>query len=97
MQSLACPSENHLRAFQLGDLPEAFLDEVAAHLERCQECETLAQQLDTECDRVLSAISGKLLVLDSSHTRVLAPLPTPHKCPAGGESFASRDSGHDNW
>jgi serine/threonine protein kinase len=56
MPTATCPSQEQLLAFQLGDLPEPTLQDVAEHLETCRPCETLAQQLDGEMDQVLSAI-----------------------------------------
>lgn len=56
MHPETCPSEQELRAFQLGDLPEAALDVVAQHLEGCPRCETRAQRLDTAVDPILSAL-----------------------------------------
>jgi serine/threonine protein kinase len=56
MPTATCPSREQLLAFQLGDLPEPTLQDVAEHLETCSSCETLAQQLDSEMDQVLSAI-----------------------------------------
>src|SRR5262249_44696716 len=56
MPSTTCPSEQELQAFQLGDLPEAFLEDVAQHLEACPRCETIAQRLDATLDPILAAI-----------------------------------------
>ena len=56
MAALSCPSPEQLRAFHLGDLPESSLDEIAAHLDLCPRCETLARQMDTHVDSILKAI-----------------------------------------
>jgi serine/threonine protein kinase len=56
MSAADCPSAQLLQAFQLGNLPEPSLDEIADHLESCARCETLAQQLDSECDPIVAAI-----------------------------------------
>src|SRR5262245_62712763 len=77
MAFTTCPSEQQLKAFHLGDLPETSLDEVAEHLEKCNRCETLAQQLDTIVDSILAAIrtpTGQTALRDTRH---LKPLPTP--------------------
>jgi serine/threonine protein kinase len=75
MRPSSCPSEEELKAFQLGDLPEAALQDVAAHLETCLRCETLARLLDTAVDPVLAALrnpsSGVAL---EGHTRTMGPL-----------------------
>jgi len=72
-----CPPEQLLQAFQLGNLPEPSLDDIADHLESCARCETLAQQLDSECDPIVAAIrqpTGTGVQV----TRILQrPAPTP--------------------
>jgi WD40 repeat protein/tRNA A-37 threonylcarbamoyl transferase component Bud32 len=50
MPRTACLTPAELAAFQLGDLPEDALDEVAAHLDVCPRCETAAQALDALTD-----------------------------------------------
>lgn len=64
-----CPSEQLLQAFQLEDLPEPFLDEIAQHLESCARCESLAQRLDADFDSILAAIRQP-----GQHTRILPPI-----------------------
>lgn len=51
-----CPTEMELSAFQMGDLSERRLEEVADHLESCSRCEALAQHLDTRVDPILAAL-----------------------------------------
>jgi WD40 repeat protein/tRNA A-37 threonylcarbamoyl transferase component Bud32 len=51
----ACPSLAELRAFHVGDLSEAVLSDVAAHLESCALCEAAAQTLDHLTDPVMAA------------------------------------------
>lgn len=51
-----CPTEQQLQAFQLGDLPDDVLEELAEHLERCVQCEARAQRLDAQTDSLLAAI-----------------------------------------
>lgn len=73
-----CPAEEQLQAFQLGNLAEPLLTEVAEHLDRCPQCETRAQRLDTELDPIMAALR-----------RPLAPgpakpaMPAPHRTKAG--------------
>jgi serine/threonine protein kinase/WD40 repeat protein len=57
---VACVSEQELRAFQLGTLPESCGQAVAAHLERCPDCERLARQLDGLTDLVISSVREAL-------------------------------------
>jgi serine/threonine protein kinase len=77
-----CPSDQELRAFQLGDLPEPSLNNVAEHLERCTACESKAQQLDTEVDPILALLrepstkspaGGKTLALPATKPAVRLP------------------------
>ena len=70
-----CPSEQLLHAFQLGDLPEPALDEIAQHLEDCARCESLAQQLDADFDSILAAIRQPAGT-PGQPTRILPPQPT---------------------
>src|SRR5207248_675039 len=73
MRPTTCPSEQQLQAFQLGDLPEPSLNEVAEHLEVCSKCETLARQLDTTMDPILAALRGRSINLEATVTRALGP------------------------
>jgi serine/threonine protein kinase len=51
-----CPSETDLKAFVLGELPEALHPLVSAHLEACPRCEAIAQQLDDFADPIIRAV-----------------------------------------
>ena len=51
-----CPSEEQLRAFHLGTLPDSEVDALTEHLERCPACETALQRLDAAPDPLLSAL-----------------------------------------
>jgi WD40 repeat protein len=51
-----CPTLEALAAFNLGDLPEAELDCIAAHLDTCPACEAAARSLDATTDPVLAAL-----------------------------------------
>src|SRR5262249_51183642 len=88
MQPSLCPSEQQLQAFQLGDLPEPQLSDVADHLERCRACETMAQRLDTKVDSILAAIRNE----PSSATPVTPSwaqqLPTRYVGPPGKDRAA---------
>jgi WD40 repeat protein len=55
MPPTVCPSPEELRAFHLGDLCEATLTRLAAHLEECPACESAAQSLDRVTDPVVAA------------------------------------------
>jgi len=55
MPRLNCLTPEELKAFNLGDLPEAILEEWGAHLESCPHCEAAAQALDTVSDPVMAA------------------------------------------
>ena len=56
MANSACVSEQDLRAFVLGELPERIDQWVTAHLEGCRACELAAQRLDTLVDPALAAL-----------------------------------------
>lgn len=56
MRRHGCPSDEELSDFNLGDLSESSLDEVARHLESCPRCEARAQRLDSQTDEILVAL-----------------------------------------
>ncbi|MBL8793342.1 MAG: protein kinase [Planctomycetia bacterium] len=58
MTATACPSVRELLAFQVGDLDEFALVQVADHLEACARCQATAQELDGTTDGVLSGLKG---------------------------------------
>jgi eukaryotic-like serine/threonine-protein kinase len=55
MPRLSCLTPEELKAFHLGDLPEAILEELGAHLESCPRCEAAARALDAVFDPVVAA------------------------------------------
>ncbi len=55
MPQTDCPSPDELRAFHLGDMCDATLTELAAHLESCPACESAAQILDRVTDPMVAA------------------------------------------
>jgi WD40 repeat protein/tRNA A-37 threonylcarbamoyl transferase component Bud32 len=67
-----CLTPEELKAFNLGDLPEAVLEELGAHLENCPRCEAAARALDTVSDPVVAAYRESALA---------APLATPSVAP----------------
>lgn len=71
----ACPSEVQLQAFQLGDLAEPSLSDVARHLEKCAHCETMAQRLDTAVDPILAALRQPAAANPKGATRIIGPAP----------------------
>ncbi len=56
MSLIACPSQERLFAFAVGELPETELAEVAEHLERCLRCGEQAGQLDRATDPILAGL-----------------------------------------
>jgi WD40 repeat protein len=56
MSQSVCPAAEILTAFNLGDLPEAELERVAAHLDACSACEERASQADATTDPVLCGL-----------------------------------------
>jgi WD40 repeat protein/tRNA A-37 threonylcarbamoyl transferase component Bud32 len=62
MPRLSCLTPEELKAFNLGDFPEAVLEELAAHLEKCPRCEAAARSLDAVSDPVVEAYRESALV-----------------------------------
>ena len=80
MTVTTCPSDQQLQAFQLGDLPDEALDELAAHLEGCAQCEARAARLDAEVDPLLAAIRD-VSALAMASAPLLAAAPQAHPRP----------------
>src|SRR5262245_57511886 len=76
-----CPSQQYLLAFQLGDLPEPTLHDVAEHLETCTDCETLARQFDNASDDILSALRRQPFEGHGSHVLTTSPPPRERPTP----------------
>ena len=53
MSPIACPNQERLFAFAVGDLPETDLAEVAEHLDHCVRCDEQAGQFDRATDPIL--------------------------------------------
>jgi hypothetical protein len=60
MPSRDCVSEDELRAFVLGDLPEHLSRTIGGHLETCSDCETAAQRLDELTDPMIRSLQRAL-------------------------------------
>src|SRR5262249_31672657 len=71
-----CPSQQYLLAFQLGDLPEPTLHDVAEHLETCTHCEKLRGQLANASDAILSAWRRQPLEGHGSHVLTTSAPPS---------------------
>jgi WD40 repeat protein/serine/threonine protein kinase len=56
MDPLGCPTDQELSAFCLGDLTEASLQSLAAHLEACRSCQEKVREWDEASDPVIEAI-----------------------------------------
>jgi len=56
MSSQTCISEQDLRAFVLGELPDEAVARVAEHLETCPACEAAAARLDAVSDPILESL-----------------------------------------
>jgi hypothetical protein len=56
MHATDCASEDDLRAFQMGELPDELAAALTAHLEGCPRCEAAARQLDAMSDPALRAL-----------------------------------------
>src|SRR5262245_25825986 len=60
MPSYDCVTEEDLRAFLLGDLPERLAQALADHLEGCPECEAAARRLDDLGDPMIRSLRRAL-------------------------------------
>lgn len=80
MPVVGCLSEQQLRDFQFGDLPESDLAGVAAHLDACPQCESLAQRLDSQTDPMLNAIR-RTVRTSRDETRVIRRFSPPSNRP----------------
>jgi len=56
MPKLDCPSQAELSAFNLGELSEAILEQVATHLEHCPQCTAIVRALDRVSDVVIDSL-----------------------------------------
>src|SRR5262245_32208592 len=60
MQGRDCITDDQLRSFLLGELPEPLARAVAGHLETCPECEAAARRLDGLTDPVIRSLQRAL-------------------------------------
>ena len=73
MPPIACPTDEVLTAFLLGDLPEPAIAAIRDHQETCPRCEERASRLDDRSDRVLQELRRTAL----GTWRPAAPGPKP--------------------
>ena len=64
MPSRDCATEEELRAYLLGDLPEPLAGTIGDHLEICPECEATAQHLDELTDPMIRSLQQALRIED---------------------------------
>lgn len=60
MPNCDCVTDEDLRAFLLGDLPEHLARTIASHLETCPACDTAAQRLDDLTDTLIRSLQQAL-------------------------------------
>src|SRR5262249_6317343 len=65
-----CPSPAELRAFAVGDLGDADIDRIAAHVCECEPCDRALRSLDTTTDGLLRRLDGF-----NPDARLSVPLP----------------------
>lgn len=53
---LSCPSQDELRSFNLGDLPDETVEGIAAHLSACPKCETLIETVGSDDPTLISLL-----------------------------------------
>jgi tRNA A-37 threonylcarbamoyl transferase component Bud32 len=56
-----CPDRDELLAFHLGQLPQEMLDALAAHLDACPSCSSLAEQLHADASGSLAELRQALV------------------------------------
>jgi anti-sigma factor RsiW len=56
MKRTSCLSWAKLAAFNLGNLPDTLVEEIAEHLEECPHCEAAAKELDGLVDPALGLL-----------------------------------------
>ena len=56
MTAFSCPRVDELKAFALGDLAGCAFAGIAAHVERCHDCETLLQAFDNHADGLVTGL-----------------------------------------
>jgi WD40 repeat protein len=71
MRGRECPTQQELAAFNLGDLPEADLEVISQHLEKCPSCEALLDGLDDRTDSALAALRYPGQTKDRGRRRAL--------------------------
>jgi WD40 repeat protein len=77
MPRRTCPSQDELSAFNLGELSSEVLDQIAAHLEQCPQCEAASQTLDRVSDPLVAGLKS----LSGIHA-VPVPKPEPPPLPS---------------
>src|SRR5437667_8451763 len=70
MASPPCPRVDELKAFAVGNLCGAAFDDIAAHVERCHDCEALLQAFDHHADGLVAGLRD---LKDSSDAEGMAP------------------------
>src|SRR5262249_12177273 len=77
----ACPSEQELAAFNLGELPEEGSEAISQHLESCPHCEAFLDSLDGRTDPAIAALRypgsarapGRIHVLSTASAAAAPP------------------------
>src|SRR5262245_25947824 len=75
MSSSDCVTEENLRAFLLGGLPESVSETISRHLESCPSCEMAAQRLDDLTDPLLRSLQKAFCPDTPLHRVEAATLP----------------------
>src|SRR5437879_1822226 len=70
MASPLCPRVDELKAFAVGDLCGSAFDAIAAHVERCHDCEALLQAFDDHADGLVAGLRD---LKDSSEAECVVP------------------------
>src|SRR3954463_12133254 len=94
--SAPCPSGDELKAFAVGDLGEAKLEEIAAHVAACSRCDASLQALDKYADGLLTDLH-QLRTAPLAGAEPVVPEPLVHValCAAAEDGEGSMQNHHD--
>jgi serine/threonine-protein kinase len=94
MPGVDCLSNDDLRAYLLGDLPDRLLRSMSRHLENCATCEAAVRQLDAQVDPFLRSLRRALGDAGDGTTRSLLDegSSTDLSGPAAGDALAAGEA-----
>jgi serine/threonine protein kinase/Tfp pilus assembly protein PilF len=94
MATVECRSDADLKAFLLGELPEALSESISQHLDGCAKCAEALQRLDALPDSVLRSIRQALANRDDSVTQDLTAPAAPSNAPGAPATLPRQVAGY---